>query len=74
MKRRDFIALVGGAVTGWPLAVNAQPRERVRQIGVLMNRAADHPDGQARLAAFQQGLQQLGRIDRRNLQIWFGTA
>jgi len=32
----------------------------VRRIGVLMNRAADDPQGQARLAAFQQGLQQLG--------------
>jgi putative ABC transport system substrate-binding protein len=69
MKRRDFIALVGCAVTGWPLAVNAQPPERVRRIGVLMNRAADHPEGQARLAAFQQGLQQLGWIDGRNVQI-----
>ena len=41
----------------------------MRRIGVLMNRAADDPEGQARIAAFQQGLQQLGWIDGRNVRI-----
>ena len=68
MRRREFITLVGGAAA-WPLAVLGQQRDRVRGIGVLMNRAADAPDGQARVAAFLQGLQQLGWTDSRNVRI-----
>src|SRR6266446_2687944 len=60
MRRRDFITFLGGATAAWPLAVNAQQPERLRRIGVLMNRAADNPEGQDRLAAFHQGLQELG--------------
>ena len=54
---------------GWPLAARAQQPERVRRIGVLMNLAADDPEGQARLAAFAQALKQLGWSDGRNLRI-----
>jgi putative tryptophan/tyrosine transport system substrate-binding protein len=68
MQRRQFIALLGGAAT-WPLAARAQERERMRRIGVLMNRAADDAEGQARLAAFRQALQQLGWSEGRNVQI-----
>jgi putative ABC transport system substrate-binding protein len=68
LKRREFITLLGG-VAAWPVAARAQQRERMRRIGVLINRAADNPDGQARLAAFQQALQQLGWRDGRNVQI-----
>src|SRR5262249_54619703 len=68
MRRRSFITLLGGAAA-WPLAVLAQQREPVRRIGVLMNQAADDPEGRARLAAFQQRLQELGWIDGRNVQI-----
>jgi putative ABC transport system substrate-binding protein len=67
MTRREFITLLGGAAA-WPLAARAQP-VRMRRIGVLMNRAADDPYGQARLAAFQQALQQLGWSDGRNVRI-----
>ena len=51
----------GGA---WPLAARAQQPERMRRIGVLMSLAADDPESQARIAAFLQGLQQLGWTDR----------
>jgi putative tryptophan/tyrosine transport system substrate-binding protein len=44
MRRRDFISLIGGAATAWPLAAGAQ-QERVRRIGVLMNLAEDDPRG-----------------------------
>src|SRR6516164_4836184 len=60
MKRRDFLALLGGAAAAWPLAARAQQRERMRHIGVLMTTAAGDPEGQARIAAFLQGLQQWG--------------
>ena len=68
LKRREFITLLGGAAA-WPLAAWAQQGERVRRIGVLMNVAADDPEGQARLTAFGQGLQQLGWTDGRNVRI-----
>jgi ABC-type uncharacterized transport system substrate-binding protein len=69
MKRREFITLLGGAAVAWPLAASAQQRERMRSIGVLMNRAADNPEGQDRLAAFQQGLQEAGWSVGRNVRI-----
>ena len=67
MRRREFIALVGGAAAGWPLVARAQQAERTRRIGVLMSLAAGDP--QAWLAAFQQALQQLGWSDGRNVRI-----
>jgi ABC-type uncharacterized transport system substrate-binding protein len=69
MKRREFITLLGGAAAAWPLAARAQERERVRRIGVLMNTAADEPESQARLAAFMQGLQEVGWAAGGNLRI-----
>jgi putative ABC transport system substrate-binding protein len=67
--RRQFISVLGGAAIAWPLAARAQQPEQMRRIGVLMNRAADDPEGQAGVAAFQQGLQQLGWSDGRNVRI-----
>ena len=74
MKRREFITLLCGAATTWPLAAHAQQPERMRRIGVLMGRSANDPEGQAFVAAFLQGLQELGWSDGRNVTIdmrWF---
>jgi putative ABC transport system substrate-binding protein len=68
MRRREFITIIGAAAT-WPLVARAQQSDRVRRIGVLMAASADDPDYQARIAAFQQGLQQLGWSDGRNVHI-----
>jgi putative ABC transport system substrate-binding protein len=69
MRRREFITLLGGGAAAWPLTARAQQRERVRRIGLLINLAADDPESQARRAAFQQRLQQLGWTDGRNVRI-----
>jgi ABC-type uncharacterized transport system substrate-binding protein len=68
MRRREFITLVGGAAV-WPLVARAQQPERMRRVGVLMALASDDPEGQARLVAFVQGLQELGWTDGRNVRI-----
>src|SRR5438132_11369595 len=68
-KRREIITLLGSAVIAWPLAARAQQPQRTRRIGVLMAHAADDPEGQARLAAFLQGLRELGWIEGRNLRL-----
>ena len=67
--RRKFLATLGGAAAAWPLAARAQQPERMRRLGMLMNRAADDLRGQVELAAFQQGLQQLGWSDGRKIRI-----
>src|SRR5262245_56915575 len=69
MKRREFITLIGGAASAWPLTARAQQRERMRRIGVLMNLTSDDAEGQARLAAFLQGLQEAGWAVGRNVRI-----
>src|SRR5215510_11187969 len=68
MKRREFVTLLGSAAVSWPLAARAQQGERMRRIGLLMG-AADDPEGQARVTALKQGLQDLGWTDGRNIQI-----
>ena len=69
MRRRDFIKVVAGSAITWPLAARAQQTEQVRRIGVLMNVAPEHPQGQPFVAAFQQALQQLGWTEGRNIRI-----
>jgi ABC-type uncharacterized transport system substrate-binding protein len=76
MRRRAFITLLGGTAAAWPLAANAQQRERIRRIGVLMTRNAEDPEEQARLTAFLQGLQEWGWSDGHNVRIdvrWSGA-
>jgi len=67
--RRELLAALGGVAAAWPLAARAQQREKMRHIGVLMNLAADDAEGQARLAAFLQGLQEAGWAVGRNVRI-----
>src|SRR5262245_47417010 len=69
MRRREFITLLVGAAVVWPLAARAQQPGRMRRIGVLMNRAVDNPEGHDRLAAFHQGLQEMGWGVGRNVRI-----
>jgi len=72
--RRKFITVLGGAAAVWPLAARAQQGERMRRIGVLMG-VADDAEGQARVKGLQQGLQELGWIEGRNVRIdyrWTG--
>jgi hypothetical protein len=68
MRRRAFISLLSGAAA-WSLAARAQQAARVRRIGVLLNITADDPQSQARLAAFAQGLQQLGWTIGQNVLV-----
>ena len=71
MRRREFITLLGGAAAYslWPIAAGAQQVARTRFIGVLMNRPADDPPTLGRMAAFLQGLGELGWMVGRNLRI-----
>jgi putative ABC transport system substrate-binding protein len=67
MRRREFIGLIGGLTASWPLAAHAQ--ERIRKLGVLSNLRKDDAEGASRNQAFVQGLQDLGWVVGRNLQI-----
>ena len=68
IRRREFIALLGGAAA-WPLAARAQQPQRMRRIGTIVPYAADDPEAQARVGAFLQELAQLGWAIGHNLQI-----
>jgi putative tryptophan/tyrosine transport system substrate-binding protein len=72
MKRRDFLALLGGAATSsvsWPLVAHAQQSGGMRRIGVLLSYAESDPQGQAYVATFREGLQKLGWAEGRNVRI-----
>jgi ABC-type uncharacterized transport system substrate-binding protein len=69
MRRRDFITLLGGAAAAWPLAARAQQGDGMRRIAALMDTAENNSEGQARIAAFRQGLQQLGWTEGRNIRL-----
>src|SRR5262249_32585159 len=63
-----------GGAAAWPLAASAQQRARMRRIGVLMNLTADDPQSPMRIAAFAQGLEQLGWTLGGNVQIDYRWA
>jgi putative ABC transport system substrate-binding protein len=75
MRRREFISLLGGALTAWPFAAQAQQRERMRRIGVLIGFAESDPAVQSWLGAFRGTLAKLGWTEGSNLRIevrWAG--
>ena len=69
IARRKFLATLLGRAAAWPLAARAQQGERVRRIGIITNLPADDAEGQARIAAFLQGLQERGWAVGRNVRI-----
>jgi putative tryptophan/tyrosine transport system substrate-binding protein len=69
MRRREFIALLGGAAAAWPRTAWPEQAQRMRRIGVFMNYAEDTPQSQARLASFSEEMQKLGWTSSRNLQV-----
>jgi putative ABC transport system substrate-binding protein len=71
MRRREFLGVLGGAAAaGWPLfAAGAQQPERMRRIGILTLFAEDDPAAKVRVAALIEGLQQLGWMVGRNIEI-----
>ena len=70
MRRREFIALIGGAAAAaWPVAARAQQNDRMRRVGVLMHASSEEPESQARIVAFAQGLQEAGWSVGRNVRI-----
>src|SRR4051812_16857590 len=68
MRRREFIAIVGGGAVAWPLAARAQQPERMRRIGVLLSTHEGDPQ-RAQLAAFVQRLMELGWVDSHNVRL-----
>jgi putative tryptophan/tyrosine transport system substrate-binding protein len=69
MRRREFIAALGGSAATWPLAARAQQRKPMRRIAVLLVPTEDDPQSKARITALQKGLELLGWTVGRNLQI-----
>src|SRR6476646_10857910 len=69
MRRREFIAGLGGATAMWPLGARAQQADRIRRIGVLLPASADDPQYQVRVGAFLQALSLLGWTIGRNVRV-----
>ena len=68
MTRREFITFLGG-VAAWPKAAPGQEANRIKRIGVLLNLDREDPESLARVAAFSQGLMELGWVDGRSVRI-----
>jgi putative ABC transport system substrate-binding protein len=68
MRRREFISLIGGTAVAWPLASRAQQPERIRRVAILMGFAESDRDGQIFIAAFREGLHNLGWTEGRNIR------
>jgi putative ABC transport system substrate-binding protein len=68
MRRREFINLLGSAAASWPLTARAQESERLRFVGVVMNRAKGDPEGQSLLEAFRHRIRELGWLEGQNIR------
>jgi putative tryptophan/tyrosine transport system substrate-binding protein len=70
MRRREFIAMLGGAAAGWPLGdARAQQSNRLRLVGVLFAMAPSDPEAEMRVQAFETGLRELGWVEGRNMRL-----
>ena len=69
MRRRDFIALVSGAVAEWPLVPRAQQSDQIRRIGVLMGTAGEDTESRAELTGFRDSLAKLGWVEGNTIHI-----
>src|SRR5713101_4341409 len=76
MKRREFIALVGGAAAAWPLAARAQQAENPVRIGFLPIGTSSNTYDQSLVEAFRQGLREVGVVENRHAVldvVWIGS-
>jgi putative ABC transport system substrate-binding protein len=76
MRRREFLAVLGGAAAFKPVAAHAQTTGAVKRIGVMIGLSSADPAGQAEMTAFREGLAALGWTDGRNLKVeyrWPGS-
>ena len=74
MRRRDFIAILGGAAAGWPLGARAQQSNRPRLVGALFAMAPRDPEAEMRVKAFETGLRELGWVEGRNMRLEYRWA
>jgi putative ABC transport system substrate-binding protein len=75
MRRRDFLALLGGAVAAWPPVARAQHADKVRRLAILLGVAESDPEAQARVGALKDALGKLGWTEGHNLRVeqrWTG--
>ena len=73
VKRRNFMALLGGAAAAWPLGVRAQSRDRMRRIGIVMAYAQNDPNGQTQVLALRDELQKFGWMEAATFGSTFAT-
>ena len=69
MRRRDFIALVGGAAAAWPLVAHAEQSEKLRRVGILNPMAKADLVARDWDTAFRQRFGELGWVNGRNVQV-----
>src|SRR5207244_3747627 len=74
VKRREFITLIGGAAAAWPFAAHAQQSNQIRRVAALVANTLDDPESALRHAAFERGLQELGWVIGRNVQLEYRFA